>query len=99
LETTLGSPAVDILVIKNGTLIDGTGNRPRSNSGIVIRGGTIAEVGPGSPFDQAGGATVIDAAGRFILRGLIGGSSGQGARLEARTASVQFLSSCFVQIS
>jgi imidazolonepropionase-like amidohydrolase len=39
----------------------------------VIRGGKIAEVGPEGPFDQSGGAGVIDAVGSFILPGLIDG--------------------------
>ena len=62
-----------ILVIKNGTLIDGTGGRPRPNRRIMIRGGKIAEVGPEGPFDQSGRAGVIDAVGSFILPGLIDG--------------------------
>jgi imidazolonepropionase-like amidohydrolase len=66
-------PADDILVIKNGTLIDGTGGRPRPNGRIVIRGGKIAEVGPEVPSDQDSGAGFIDAVGRFILPGLIDG--------------------------
>jgi imidazolonepropionase-like amidohydrolase len=39
----------------------------------VIRGRKIAEVGPEGPFDQSGGAGVIDAVGSFILPGLIDG--------------------------
>jgi imidazolonepropionase-like amidohydrolase len=66
-------PADDILVIKNGILIDGTGGRPRPNGRIVIRGGKIAEVGPEVPSDQDSGAGFIDAVGRFILPGLIDG--------------------------
>jgi imidazolonepropionase-like amidohydrolase len=73
LETTMSSPPDGILVIKNGTLIDGTGGKPRRNGRIVIRGGKIAEVGPEGPFDQSGGAGVIDAVGSFILPGLIDG--------------------------
>jgi len=69
----MSSPSDGILVIKNGPLIDGTGGRPRPNGRIVIRSGKIAEVGPEAPFDQVGGARVIDAAGRFILPGLIDG--------------------------
>jgi imidazolonepropionase-like amidohydrolase len=69
----MSSPADDILVIKNGTLIDGTGSRPRPNGRIVIRGGKIAELGPEAPSDQDGGAGFIDAADRFILPGLIDG--------------------------
>jgi imidazolonepropionase-like amidohydrolase len=70
----MSSPADDILVIKNGTLTDGTGGRPRPNVRIGIRGGKIAEVGPESPSDQGGGGGFIDAAGRFILPGLIDGA-------------------------
>jgi imidazolonepropionase-like amidohydrolase len=81
----MGSPPDDTLVIKNGTLIDGTGVSPRQNGRIVIRGGKIAEIGPGARFDQGGGARFIDAAGRFILPGLIDGhvhlSMFQGAPL------------------
>ena len=69
----MSSPPDGILVIKNGTLIDGTGGKPRPNGRIVIRGGKIAEVGPEGPFDQNGGAGVIDAVGSFILPGLIDG--------------------------
>jgi imidazolonepropionase-like amidohydrolase len=67
------APPGDALVIKNGTLIDGTGGRPRPNGRIVIRGGKIAEVGPEAPLDQGGAARHIDALGRFILPGLIDG--------------------------
>src|SRR5277367_346164 len=67
------SPPDGTLVIKNGTLIDGTGGMPRPNGRIVICGGKIAEVGPEAPLDQDGGARFIDAAGRFILPGLIDG--------------------------
>jgi imidazolonepropionase-like amidohydrolase len=69
----MSSPLDEVLVIKNGTLIDGTGGRPRRNGRIVISGGEIAEVGPEATADQSGGANVIDAAGRFILPGLIDG--------------------------
>jgi imidazolonepropionase-like amidohydrolase len=62
----MSSPPDDTLVIKNGTLIDGTGGKPRPNGRIVVRSGKIAEVGPEAPLDQGGGGRVIDAAGRFF---------------------------------
>jgi imidazolonepropionase-like amidohydrolase len=79
----MSAPADDILVvIKNGTLIDGTGGRPRPNRyprREERRGRS------GAPSDQGGGAGFIDAARRFILPGLIDGhvhlSMFQGARL------------------
>jgi imidazolonepropionase-like amidohydrolase len=67
------SPSDGILVIKNGTLIDGTGGMPRPNGRIVIRAGKIAELGPEAPLDQGGGTSIIDATGKFILPGLIDG--------------------------
>jgi imidazolonepropionase-like amidohydrolase len=61
------------LLIKNGTLIDGSGCNPAPNTLVVVEGNRIAHVGPAdgglrpeSPDDR-----VIDAAGKFILPGLI----------------------------
>jgi len=61
------------LLIKNGTLIDGSGRNPIANSLIVVEGNRISHVGhageampPVSPDDRA-----IDATGKFILPGLI----------------------------
>jgi imidazolonepropionase-like amidohydrolase len=62
-----------VLVIENGILIDGAGRAPRPNGRIVIRDGKIAEVGPDDGRDLGGAAKRIDAAGRFILPGLIDG--------------------------
>jgi imidazolonepropionase-like amidohydrolase len=69
----MGLISDDILVIANGTLIDGTGAKPRPNGVIVVRGKTIAEVHAAKPpgFDPRG--TMIDAAGKFIMPGLIDG--------------------------
>jgi imidazolonepropionase-like amidohydrolase len=69
----LGASPDGILVIKNGTLIDGTGARPRPNGRIVICGGKITAVGAGAPLDQGAEAGFIDAAGMFVLPGLIDG--------------------------
>jgi imidazolonepropionase-like amidohydrolase len=58
------------LLIKNGTLIDGTGRDPVKNALIVIEGNRITHVGAADgaarPEDM-----VIDAAGKFVLPGLI----------------------------
>jgi len=69
----MGLISDDILVIANGTLIDGTGAKPRPNGVIVVRGKTIAEVRAAMPpgFDPRG--SMIDAAGKFIMPGLIDG--------------------------
>src|SRR3546814_13237773 len=71
------------LVIKNGTLIDGTGKPAAPNTAIVIEGNKITSVGAASNPASEAGATVIDATGKYIMPGLIDGhvhrSSHQGA--------------------
>ena len=61
------------LLIKNGTLIDGRGCDPVPNMLVVVEGNRIAHVGPadGSLRPESPDDTVIDAAGKFILPGLI----------------------------
>ena len=61
------------LLIKNGTLIDGSGGDPVPNTLVVVEGNRITHIGsadssirPESPDD-----TMIDATGKFILPGLI----------------------------
>jgi imidazolonepropionase-like amidohydrolase len=62
-----------VLVIANGTLIDGTGAKPRPNGAIVVRGKAIAELQALKPSGFDACATIIDATGKFILPGLIDG--------------------------
>lgn len=57
------------LLIKNGTLIDGTGAAPVENVTIMVEGNRIAGVGAASPVRPDD--TVIDATGKYILPGLI----------------------------
>jgi len=61
------------LLIKDGTLIDGSGRGPATNSLIIVEGNRITQTGPvdGSARPQNADDTVIDAAGKFILPGLI----------------------------
>src|SRR6266581_7582798 len=61
------------LLIRNGTLIDGSGRDPIANDLIAVERNRITHVGsadislrPQTPDDR-----VIDAAGKFILPGLI----------------------------
>ncbi len=61
------------LVIRNGTLIDGSGAAPVKNDAIVIEGNRIKSVGPLPPGLrlEEDGVEVIDAAGQWIMPGLI----------------------------
>jgi imidazolonepropionase-like amidohydrolase len=76
------------ILIKNGTLIDGNGGVPVPNPGILIGGERIAAVGSDAAarsnrLDGSGAVEIVDAAGRYVMPGLIDGhchiSSSQGA--------------------
>ena len=61
------------VVIRNGTLIDGTGRPPVANDALVIEGNRIASVGALPPYVRLEdpGLRVIDATGQWIMPGLI----------------------------
>lgn len=58
------------LVLLGGTLIDGTGKPPITDSTIVVQGERIIAAGPRSEIAIPTGAKVVDAGGKFILPGL-----------------------------
>ncbi len=64
-----GQPQV--LVIQGGTLIDGNGGAPVPNSVIVVTGNRITAVGRAGQVQIPAGATVINAAGKYITPGMI----------------------------
>lgn len=55
------------LVIKNGTIIDGTGGKPYAGD-IVVDNDTILNIGS---FPKATGDTVIDAGGQYVVPGFV----------------------------
>jgi len=61
------------LLIRNGTLIDGSGCDPVANTLVVVQGNRITHVGPAdsSIRPESPDDTVLDATGKFILPGLI----------------------------
>lgn len=62
------------LVIRNGILIDGSGQAPVPNEAIVVEGNRIKSVGPMPASLQLADAEhvqVLDASGRWIMPGLI----------------------------
>src|SRR5215831_20482320 len=61
----------DVLVIQGGTVIDCTGGTPIRDAAVLIEGGTIRAVGRRGAVQVPRGAKVIDAAGKFIMPGLI----------------------------
>ena len=60
-------PAAPSLLIRNVTVIDGTGAPPRAGASVLIRDGRIAAIGTDAPEADV----VIDGRGLFALPGLI----------------------------
>src|SRR3989449_11671641 len=62
-----------ILLVRGGTLIDGTGGAPIANARILITDGTIARLWSGDTGAPAlpAGTQIIEADGKFIIPGLI----------------------------
>jgi imidazolonepropionase-like amidohydrolase len=68
---TAQSPATPAtLVITNANLIDGSGGAPQRNVQVVVTNGRITYIGSGAAT-ISGAADTIDAAGRWVLPGLI----------------------------
>jgi imidazolonepropionase-like amidohydrolase len=62
---------MDTLVLKNATVINGTGSPPIPNGSAVVEGERIKEVLPGPPGRIPPDATVIDCRHQTLLPGLI----------------------------
>jgi enamidase len=65
---TLDAP---VLALTHARVIDGTGAAGRPDQTIVIRDGTIAEVGPTAAVAIPSGARAVDLAGRTVLPGYV----------------------------
>lgn len=59
------------LVVRGGTLIDGTGAPPVTDAVIVIRHGVIAAIGKSANVAVPRGVRTIDAHGKWIIPGLV----------------------------
>lgn len=64
-----GTASAQDLVVTNARILDGTG-RAIDRGSVVVRGGRIASVSPGTP-PSSPGARVIDARGRTVMPGLV----------------------------
>jgi imidazolonepropionase-like amidohydrolase len=64
-------PAVQLVAIVGGTLIDGRGGAPIENATVVIRGDRIVAAGRRTAVAVPPSATVVDATGLSVLPGLI----------------------------
>ena len=59
------------LVVRNGTVVVGTGRPPIVDGLVVVQGERILAVGPADDFEVPEGVTVVDAGGGTILPGII----------------------------
>jgi imidazolonepropionase-like amidohydrolase len=68
----LSIPAsAEIKVLKNFTLIDGSGGPAIANAAMVIDNGRIARIGSAERLTPPAGAQVIDLSGKFVMPGII----------------------------
>jgi imidazolonepropionase-like amidohydrolase len=58
-------------VLRDFTLIDGTGRDPVAGSALIFDAGRISWVGPAAQLRIPAGATVVDLKGKFVTPGLI----------------------------
>jgi imidazolonepropionase-like amidohydrolase len=76
-----GAATERTLVVRHGTLIDGSGRPPVPNDALVIEGNRIKSVGPLPESIRSSGSRddveVIDASGQWIMSGLIDASDGR----------------------
>jgi len=63
--------AAETTVLRNVTVIDGTGAAAKPNSAIVMTDGKIAYVGPVSGVKAPAGARNVELSGKFVIPGLI----------------------------
>lgn len=61
-----------VVALTNVTVIDGTGAAPRAGQTVVLRGGSIAAVGPSASVAVPAGARVLDLAGHTVIPGMVG---------------------------
>lgn len=59
------------LVIKDVTLIDGSGGPPLFNATVVVIGERIALIGEGGTLEVSAGAEVLDGTGKTLIPGII----------------------------
>jgi len=63
--------AGEIRVLRNFTLIDGTGREPRPSAAMIIKEGRIEWLGPASQLTVPPSAEVVDLSGKYVMPGII----------------------------
>jgi imidazolonepropionase-like amidohydrolase len=63
--------SAETVALKNFTMIDGTGARPRAEMAMLINDGAIRWTGPARDLKVPAGAPVVDLTGKFVMPGII----------------------------
>jgi imidazolonepropionase-like amidohydrolase len=61
----------EVRVLKNFTLIDGTGHAPVPHAAMILNNGRIQWVGPVAQLKAPAGAAVTDLSGKYVMPGII----------------------------
>lgn len=79
--TAMPALAMPALAIVGATVIDGSGAEPVLDATVVVRDGRIESVGPPGEIEVPADAEVLDAAGKYLVPGLINAHGHVGATL------------------
>ena len=61
----------EVKVLKNFTLIDGTGHQPVKNAAMIVDNGRIQWVGASAQLKAPASAEIIDLTGKYVMPGII----------------------------
>jgi len=65
------SAGAETLLLRNFTLIDGTGKPPLANAAVIVTDGKVTWTGAASALKAPAGATTVDLAGKYVMPGII----------------------------
>ncbi len=77
----VGAAEAAALAVVGATVIDGSGADPVPGATVVVRDGRIESVGPTAEIEVPADAEVLDAAGKYLVPGLINAHGHVGATL------------------
>src|SRR4051794_9222220 len=77
------------ILIRGGTVFDGSGQRPGLRADVLVRGGIVAQIG--LDLAEPDGATVIDATGQWVTPGFVDLHTHYDAEVEMTPALTESL--------
>lgn len=77
----------EIKVLKNFTLIDGTGKAPVASAAMIVDSGKITWVGPAAQLKAPAGAETIDLTGKYVMPGIINLHGHLGATVDLKQSA------------